>query len=123
MHRNMSMRLGEKSASLLAVAVEQLDVSVDVLLAELGEGATLREVIVARGGSAEGVVAAFVAGKAEVLNDLVADGRLTREQADAHLARVEEMANTRLDTAGTGCVQPGGMQRIQRGRMGRGRSA
>jgi len=83
------------SATLVSVAAEQLDMTVQELVAEL-EGKTLEEVIVAHGGDPAAVVEAYLATRKAVLDQLVADGRITQAQADTMLARMAKEANEHL---------------------------
>ncbi len=86
-------------ATLVSVAAEQLDMTVQELVAEL-EGKTLEQVIVAHGGDPTAVVEAYLAARKAVLDQLVADGRITQVQADTMLARMAEEANEHLTTVG-----------------------
>jgi hypothetical protein len=55
--------------------------------------------------------------KKDALAERVADGRITREQADAIMAKIEE----RLESCdGAGCGRAGGMGKGQRRGMGKG---
>lgn len=86
-------------ATLVSVAAEQLGVTVQELVAEL-EGKTLEQVIIAHGGDPAAVVDAYLATREAVLDQLVADGRITQAQADTMLARMAEEANEHLTTVG-----------------------
>lgn len=100
------------------------------LYAEMQEGKTLLEVAQAHGISAEGLVEAALASRAEVLQQRIEAGYLTQEQADWMLEHMEEEMLEHLEAGvspGLGCwrfnnqsapnAQPGGWG----GRRGGGR--
>ena len=73
------------------------------LYAELEEGKTLLEVAQAHGISAEGLVEAALASRAEVLQQRIEAGYLTQEQADWMLEHMEEEMLEHLEAG----VSPG----------------
>ena len=81
----------------LTVVAEQLGLTRDELKAELVAGKTISEVAVEQGVATDAVVDAVVAIRAEKLYQAVEDGRITQEQADEHLARIESKITERLD--------------------------
>lgn len=81
------------------------------LYAELQEGKTLLEVAQAHGVSADQLVKAALASRAEVLQQRVEDGYLTQEQADWMLEHMEEEMLEHLEAGvspGFGCGRFGG---------------
>lgn len=113
--------------SLIAMAAEQLDMTVDELVAALQDGeTTIADLAAAQGVDPQAIVDAYIAGRQEFLAEAVADGRITQEQADLMLEHMEEMALARVNGtfpsgAPGGC--PGGRQGGFRrgGMMGPGR--
>jgi len=81
-------------------AASYLGVTADALRTELENGKTLAQVAKERGKSVDGLVDALTADAKSKLDAAVADGRLTRTQADDFLARVKE--NVRDGVNGTG---------------------
>jgi hypothetical protein len=76
------------------------------LYAEMQEGKTLLEVAQAHGISAEGLVEAALASRAEVLQQRIEAGYLTQEQADWMLEHMEEEMLEHLEAGvspGLGC--------------------
>ena len=144
------MMAGWQDTSLVSVTAQQLNLTAEQVVSELGTDKTLEQVILAHNGNPQAVVDAFVAARKAVLDQLVTDGRLPQAQEDQMLTNVREQATENIKTvgactgAGVGCagaanggngqVQPrggcGGMmggglgQGLNRGGRGRtGRSA
>ncbi|MHB1295881.1 MAG: hypothetical protein ACYC4R_12905 [Anaerolineae bacterium] len=88
--------------SLVSTAAEVLGVETSDLIADLQDGQTLREAIEARGGDPEAVVDVYVAARQAALDEMVADGKITEEEAATLLEQVEEHANERLDSSTIG---------------------
>lgn len=101
-----------------------LDVIVDLtsyesaadVWAALADGTTLEEVITGGGSNVDDVVAETLARREAALDELVADGRLTQEQADAMLARMEEEIREQIEEGLAGCFDGFGLGG-HRGRM------
>lgn len=93
-------------ASLLDVIADLTDQTVADIRAALADGATIEEVIIAGGSSVDEVVDEYIARRRATLDERVTDGRLTQEQADAMLQRMEEQARARIENGLTPC--PGG---------------
>lgn len=106
--------------SFIATVADELDLTVAQVAAELGEDVTLRQVIANHGGDAEAIVDAFLAARSEVLQQAVTAGKLTQEQADLMLDRMEEQVTARLDQAGIPSGRGGMMGRGRGGMMRRG---
>ena len=84
----------------LDAAAEALGISLDELRADLREGKTLAEVAGEQGIDVQQVVDGLTAAAAARLDQAVADGRLTQEQADLRLQetteRIQELVNEPL---------------------------
>ena len=110
--------------TLISTIADALDMTVAEVQAEVASGKTLRQVIVAHEGDPEAIVNTFVAARKAVLDKLVADGKLTQEQAEQMLANMKAQALRHLDeanpTCGAGsCVRGAGRgERCGVGRMG-----
>jgi hypothetical protein len=118
--------------TLVSVAAQQLNLTVEQITAELGADKTLEQVILAHSGNPQAVVDAYVAARKVTLDGLVADGRMTQAQEDQMLVKVAEEATEHLKTAGAcsgecdgECTGEGGKNQRQPqssggGMMGRG---
>ncbi|HEU5225794.1 MAG TPA: hypothetical protein VFV29_08340, partial [Actinomycetota bacterium] len=80
------------TADSLAAAAGAIGISTSELVSALRDGRTIAEVTEAHGVQVSQVVDAIVTAEQDRLDELVADGRLTREQADALSADLEERA-------------------------------
>lgn len=100
--RGMGLRIGGPEGSLVAVAAEQLGLERTELMAELQGGKTLAEVITAHNGDPAQVVETFLAERQAKLAELVANGRISQEQADSLLATMAANATARLEQAWIG---------------------
>jgi polyhydroxyalkanoate synthesis regulator phasin len=89
---SVMMGYGWGYGGLLGVAADVLGISVEELVEELSQGKTLAEIAEEHQVDPQAIVDAFVAQVREALDEAVADGRLTPEQAEAILARVTEYA-------------------------------
>lgn len=76
----------------LDAAADAIGIQTSELLSALRDGRTIAEVAGAHDVSVEKVVDAIVAAEQDRLDQLVADGRVTREQADALSADLQERA-------------------------------
>ena len=103
--------------TLIGAIADALDMTVAEVQAEVAEGKTLRQVIVAHEGDPEAIVNTFVAARKAALDELVADGKLTQEQADQMLANMKAQALRHLDETNLSC----GTGVCGRGAGGRGR--
>ncbi|MGZ8754772.1 MAG: hypothetical protein ACXW15_06245 [Acidimicrobiia bacterium] len=74
----------------LETVAEEIGIDVATVRDALGDGQTIAEVAAANGSSAEGVVAALVTEMNANLDQAVADGKLTTEQADEIRADVPD---------------------------------
>lgn len=103
--------------TLIGTIAEALDMTVAEVRAEVAEGKTLRQVIVAHGGDPEAIVNTFVAARKAVLDELVAKGKLTQEQAEQMLANMKAQALRHLDEANP--TNGRGVEACGRGGVGR----
>ena len=78
----------------LGIVAEILDVEVDELKTELRAGATVADIA---GDRTDAVIDALVDAKQERLDQAVADGRLTQEEADEKLADLEDRITERVN--------------------------
>jgi len=118
--------IGGPENSLLDVAAEQLNLEVDDLRAELQDGKSIAEVAEAQGVDPQTIADAYMAKVSENLVEAVAEERITQEQADQMLKRMEEQVKAQLDSTcggfwpgGFGGKMPKGLERGYGGRGGR----
>lgn len=97
------------TADSLDAAAGAIGISTSELVSALREGRTIAEVAEAHDVSVAEVVDAVVVAEQDRLDELVADGRLTQEQADALSADLEERATDLLngDLAPFPLLEPG----------------
>ncbi len=108
--------LGPKLArGVIGGTAQVLGVEPSYVVEELKDGATLAEILVENGGSADAVVDLVTAGVRDKLAAAVDAGRVTQEQADAHLAKVQEAATTLLNKEGLYKALGQGRQHRSRG--------
>lgn len=91
--------MGGPANSLTSVAAKELGMTVEELVAELEAGKTIADVAKVKGVELKTIVDAFIAPRAERLSELVADERITQEQADAMLAHMREEVEEHLEEA------------------------
>jgi len=102
------------SDSLLSVAADELGVSLTDLLTELEAGKSIADVAAEKGVDTQVIVDAYLAQVKDKLDEAVADGDITQNQADLQLQRAEERVTDRLDDTGLGALR-GGRGRHPRG--------
>lgn len=97
----------------LAVLAEALELTEDELRSALEADQTLADIAAEQGVEVQAVVDAIVEAKRAHLAEEVADGDLTQEQADEHLAHAEERATALVegDMPALGRGGPGGHHR------------
>ena len=88
---------GGADASLVAVAAEVLGMEQADLVAELQNGKTIAQVAVENGVDAQEIVTAYLAPRADLIAEAVADERITQEQAGVMLARMSTMVTSKLN--------------------------
>jgi hypothetical protein len=101
-------------SSPVAIAAEALGMTADELLAELQGGKSIADVANERGVDPQTIADSILASMKDNLAQAVADGKITQEQADQMLSRMEERA-TDLD-----CAAPFGGRGLPRGGNGGG---
>jgi hypothetical protein len=112
----MQGRMGGQSNSLVAVAAQTLDMTQTDLVAALNSGKTIAAVAEERGVALEKIVDAFIAPRAQMLQQAVTAGHLTQAQADANLATMKANVTAQLNApftprgngTGTGFVDSDG---------------
>jgi hypothetical protein len=82
--------------SFISVAADELGMTVQDLVSELQDGKTIADVAAEKGVDPQAIADAFVAQHAEWLNEAVADGRITQEQADQMLQHMTEEVQEHL---------------------------
>ncbi len=87
---------GGPENALISVAAEKLGLTREELMAELQGGKTIADVAAEKNVAVETIVNAFLAPRAERLQELVANGQLTQEQADNQLAQMKTTVTERL---------------------------
>ncbi|MGH9032661.1 MAG: hypothetical protein ACRDY4_12860 [Acidimicrobiia bacterium] len=81
----------------LEVAAEAIGIEVDALREALREGQTMAEVAQANGVEVQAVVDALVADATARIDEAVANGRLTQEEADEKKAELQERITARVN--------------------------
>ena len=106
------LSFGMRGFSLVDATAEATGLTVDEVITALQEGQTFAEIAQAQGVEPQAIVDAFLADRQAALEQTVADGRLTQEQADQMLAEMTEHVSERLNETWT-------PQSFGGGRMGR----
>ncbi len=89
--------VGRGDSSLLAVAVQELGMTVDDLVAQLQAGRSIADVAADEGVELQTIADAFVAQRADDLATAVEEGRITQNQADWMLEHMAEQVLGRLE--------------------------
>jgi hypothetical protein len=112
---------GMSGFSLVDATAEATGLTADEVIAALQEGQTFVQIAEAQGIDPQAIVDAFLADRKAALEQAVADGRLTQEQADRMLEEMGEHVSERLEQPWTprssGAGRQGGSGR--RGGSGR----
>ena len=82
----------DSESSPVAVAADALGMTADELLAELKDGKSIADVANERGVDPQTIADSILASQKDSLAQAVADGKITQEQADQMLSRMEERA-------------------------------
>lgn len=109
--------MGAGSGLMAEAVADVLDMTPEEICEARAEGQTLADLAAQQGVSTDELVQAIVAAKQAAIEQALADGRLTQEQADWMLERAEEMAELQIENA-SGL---GGMRGARGGMGGRGR--
>lgn len=96
----MGGRWGGPENSLISIAAEKLGITTDELVAELQAGKSIADVAGEKNVSVDTIVDAVIATRTDRLNELVANGQLTQEQADAMLAEMKTRVTERINQPG-----------------------
>lgn len=99
---------------------EKLGLTSDELSAEVNSGKTLAQIAEEKGLSRTDLVATLEAAHTDSLNQAVADGYLTQEQADGILSQMAGRYEWMLDNAGAGYGMMGGRGGMMGGQFGSG---
>jgi hypothetical protein len=86
----MGYGLRGPGSSLVNVAAEVLDITVQDLVAELEDGKSIADVATEQGVELQDIADAWLADRAEFLAQAVANERMTQEEADEKLEHMEE---------------------------------
>ena len=92
-------RFGWQMRGQIDLIAEALGMGTEDLVAELRAGQSVAEVAEGQGVALETVVEALLAERQEALEQAVAEGRLTQEEADEMLAEMAEQITARLEEA------------------------
>ncbi|MCK6625993.1 MAG: hypothetical protein L6R45_12555 [Anaerolineae bacterium] len=98
----MGGRWGGPENSLLTIAAEKLGLTTAELQAELQAGKTIADVAAEKNVEVSTIVDAVVAERAEQLDELVANGQATQEEADAMLTLMKANITRRINEAWSG---------------------
>lgn len=121
MHRGMMMGTGDMPG--MTAIAEALGMEPNALVEALHSGQTLAQIAEAQGVELQAVTDAMLAAAEGHVAELVAAGTLTQEQADEHLAYLQEHLAEMPMFSREGCAMMGGMGMMHHGhggRMGRG---
>jgi polyhydroxyalkanoate synthesis regulator phasin len=91
-----AQRAGWQARGQVDVLAEVLGLSDEDLVAAMRDGKSVADVAAEQGVALEDVVEALLAGPREHLEEAVAEGRITQEEADERLAEMEQHINERL---------------------------
>jgi hypothetical protein len=81
---------GGPENSLLAVAAEKLGMTAQELWEQLQDGGSIADVATEKGVDPQAIADEYIAGRTELVNEAVAEGRITQERADWMLEHMEE---------------------------------
>lgn len=98
----MGGRWGGPENSLVTIAAEKLGLTTTELQAELQAGKTIADVAAEKNVEVSTIVDAVVADRTEQLNELVANGQATQEEADAMLALMKANITRRINETWSG---------------------
>lgn len=93
----MGGRWGGPENSLLTIAAEKLGMTTSELLTELQAGKTIADVAAEKNVAVDTIVEAVIAERTAQLDELVANGQLTQEEADAMLALMKANITRRIN--------------------------
>ncbi len=94
--------------SLRSVAAEKLGMELEDLLTELENGKTIAALAEEKGVDTQTIIDAYLAQVKEKLDEKVAGGDITQEQADSQLEKAETRAIEKMDSTWEGLKHEGG---------------
>nr|MBC7245485.1 hypothetical protein [Chloroflexota bacterium] len=109
---------GIAGTSLLSIAADKLDMSLDDLIEEFKQGKSISDVAKEKGIDPQTIADEYLAKYKGKLDEAVKDERITQKQADLMLSQMKEAVAEQLDAACGGCWVGGFMERGGRGRFG-----
>ena len=89
--------MGIGGDSLLSVAADELGMSLTELLTELQDGKSIADVAATQGVDPQTIVSSYLAALQEDMDEAVAEGRITQNQADHMLQQAEERATNQVE--------------------------
>ena len=106
--------MGRGGTSLIGVAAEKLDMSVEDLFAELQDDKSIADVASEKGVDPQDIIDTYLAELGETLKQAVEEGKMTQNQADWMLEQATETAPDQLNNTWEGRFpggkRPGGMR-------------
>ncbi|MGC8827897.1 MAG: hypothetical protein ACP5TV_12960, partial [Anaerolineae bacterium] len=112
------MRWGGSDGSLVSTLANLLGVSPTEIAAQVREGKSLLDIAGEKGVTVDQLVSAVLSARAERLDEAVAAGRITREQADLMLDSVRQNITSRLESGTLAGPCAGGSAAGRQGRFG-----
>lgn len=94
--------------NLVSIAADKLDMKLTELLTELQDGKSIADVAGEKGVDTQGIVNEYLAQVKENLDEAVAAGRITQNQADYQLQQVEQRVTDHLENTGFEGFRGGG---------------
>jgi len=91
---------GMHGNTMVETAADQLGMTVDEVVTERAGGSSIADLASTRGVEVQDIIAAYLEERGAALDASVEDGQITREQADAVLDRMAEMALGRANQTG-----------------------
>ncbi|MHB8741349.1 MAG: hypothetical protein ACYC62_09285, partial [Coriobacteriia bacterium] len=113
----MGQSIRDAGARLIDVVADLTGLSVEEVQAQRAEGSSVADIAEANGSSSEAVVSTALEARKALLDEKVADGTITQDQADLAYEQMTERLTERVSTDETGRPSWGGMG----GGMGGGR--
>mgnify|MGYP001061022786 CR=1 FL=1 len=120
-HGMLGRGMGIGGDNLLSVAADELGMSLTELLTELQDGKSIADVAAAQEADLQAIVSSYLVTLREDLDEGVAEGRMTQNQADYALQQAEERATSQVENTWEGGLRgPGGRRDGGRGFPGLG---
>jgi polyhydroxyalkanoate synthesis regulator phasin len=96
-HGMLGRGMGIGGDNLLSVAADELGMSLTELLTELQDGKSIADVAATQGVDPQTIVSSYLAELQEDMDEAVAEGRITQNQADHMLQQAEERATNQVE--------------------------